>query len=70
MDKQIVRHILAGNNVIPFNKPYLAGKELDYIKEAMESGKISGNGNFTRKCCDFFETRYGFQKMSFNNFLH
>ena len=48
--------------MIPFNKPYLAGKELDYIKEAMESGKLSGNGTFTKKCCHFFETRYGFQK--------
>lgn len=48
--------------MIPFNKPYLSGKELDYIREAVSSGKISGDGLFTRKCHDFFEKRYGFQK--------
>jgi len=48
--------------VIPFNKPYLSGKELEYIKQAVESGKISGDGIFTKKCHDFFERRYGFQK--------
>jgi dTDP-4-amino-4,6-dideoxygalactose transaminase len=48
--------------MIPFNKPYLTGKELDYIKDAVLSGKISGNGMFTQKCQGFFEERYGFKK--------
>lgn len=47
---------------IPFNKPYLTGKETDYIREAVESGKISGDGIFTRRCHQFFEARYGFKK--------
>lgn len=47
---------------IPFNKPFLTGKETDYIREAVESGKISGDGMFTRKCHQFFEARYGFRK--------
>jgi len=47
---------------IPFNKPYLSGKESDYIVEAVHSGKISGNGIFTRKCQFFFEDNYGFRK--------
>jgi len=47
---------------IPFNKPFLTGKETDYIREAVESGKISGDGIFTRKCHQFFEARYGFKK--------
>ncbi|MHC4122158.1 MAG: dTDP-4-amino-4,6-dideoxygalactose transaminase [Planctomycetota bacterium] len=47
---------------IPFNKPYLTGKETDYIKQAVESGKISGDGIFTKKCQQFFEERYGFKK--------
>src|SRR5215204_2820565 len=47
---------------IPFNKPFLIGKELDYIKEAIEAGKISGDGIFTKKCQHFFEERYGFKK--------
>src|SRR5664280_1080044 len=47
---------------IPFNKPYLTGKELDYIKDAVSRGKISGNGYFTEKCQEFFQGRYGFKK--------
>jgi dTDP-4-amino-4,6-dideoxygalactose transaminase len=47
---------------IPFNKPYLTGKETEYIEQAVRSGKISGNGNFTKKCHDFFESKYGFKK--------
>jgi dTDP-4-amino-4,6-dideoxygalactose transaminase len=48
--------------MIPFNKPYLTGKETQYIEEAVRSGKISGNGLFTQKCQQFFEQRYGFKK--------
>jgi dTDP-4-amino-4,6-dideoxygalactose transaminase len=48
--------------MIPFNKPYLSGKETEYIKEAVLSGKISGNGLFTSKCHDFFSGRYGYEK--------
>jgi dTDP-4-amino-4,6-dideoxygalactose transaminase len=47
---------------VPFNKPFLSGNELEYIQEAVRLGKISGNGEFTRRCQDFFERRYGFQK--------
>jgi dTDP-4-amino-4,6-dideoxygalactose transaminase len=49
--------------MIPFNKPYLTGKETEYIKEAVNSGKISGDGIFTKKCHDFFEKKYGFKKV-------
>lgn len=49
--------------MIPFNKPYLTGRETDYIKEAVASGKISGDGLFTKKCHTFFEERYGFKKV-------
>lgn len=48
--------------MIPFNKPYLTGKETQYIQEAVASGKISGNGVFTQKCQHFFEEKYGFKK--------
>ena len=47
---------------IPFNKPYLTGRETEYIREAVASGKISGNGVFTQKCQAFLESRYGFKK--------
>ena len=48
--------------MIPFNKPFLTGKETTYIEEAVKSGKISGDGIFTKKCHAFFESRYGFKK--------
>jgi len=50
------------NYTIPFNKPYLTGEELSYIKKAVLSGKISGNGQYTALCQKYFETRYGFNK--------
>lgn len=48
--------------MIPFNKPFLTGKEAHYLYQAVYSGKISGNGQFTKKCQAFFENRYGFKK--------
>jgi dTDP-4-amino-4,6-dideoxygalactose transaminase len=48
--------------MIPFNKPYLTGKETHYIYDAVNSGKISGNGKYTQKCQLFFEETYGFKK--------
>lgn len=48
---------------IPFNKPYLSGKETEYIRQAVASGKISGDGLFTKRCHDFFEHRYGYSKV-------
>ena len=49
--------------MIPFNKPFLTGKETDYIQDAVLSGKISGNGKYTQKCQAFFEETYGFKKV-------
>lgn len=48
--------------MIPFNKPFLTGKETEYIQDAVASGKISGNGKYTKLCHSFFESRYGFKK--------
>ncbi len=47
---------------IPFNIPYLTGKEIQNIEIATRRGKLSGNGYFTKKCHDFFEKKYGFKK--------
>ncbi len=47
---------------IPFNKPHLTGKEAHYMYQAVYNGKLSGNGEFTKRCQQFFETRYGFKK--------
>ncbi len=48
--------------MIPFNKPYLTGKEAHYLYQAVYSGHISGNGIYTKKCQAFFEERWGFKK--------
>lgn len=48
--------------MIPFNKPYLTGKETHYINEAVNNGKISGNGEYTKKCQSFFQDRCNFKK--------
>ncbi|MBR1809236.1 MAG: dTDP-4-amino-4,6-dideoxygalactose transaminase [Paludibacteraceae bacterium] len=47
---------------IPFNKPHLTGKEAHYMYQAVYNGKLSGNGEFTKRCQQFFEERYGFRK--------
>lgn len=47
---------------IPFNKPHITGKETHYMYEAVYSGKLSGNGQFTQRCQRFFEEHYGFGK--------
>jgi dTDP-4-amino-4,6-dideoxygalactose transaminase len=49
--------------MIPFNKPFLTGKETEYIQQAVASGKISGDGMFTKKCHQFFEEKFGFHKV-------
>ncbi|GAB3292342.1 dTDP-4-amino-4,6-dideoxygalactose transaminase [Hymenobacter tenuis] len=48
---------------IPFNKPYFSGNETRYIEEAVRSGKISGDGMFTKRVHTFYEQQLGFEKV-------
>lgn len=48
--------------MIPFNKPYLTGKESHYLYDAVNTGKLSGNGKYTQLCQNFFKETYGFGK--------
>ena len=48
--------------MIPFNKPYVAKNEYEYIRQAIESNHISGDGTFTRKCNQFLEEALGSKK--------
>ena len=48
--------------MISFNKPFLTGKEAHYMYQAVYTGKLSGNGMFTKMCQQFFEEKYGFKK--------
>ena len=47
---------------IDFNRPFLTGKEAHYMYQAVYTGKLSGNGFFTKKCQKYFEDKYGFKK--------
>ncbi len=47
---------------IPFNRPYTTGRELAYIREAMEALHLSGNGGFTRRCQAWLEEHTGSPK--------
>jgi dTDP-4-amino-4,6-dideoxygalactose transaminase len=48
--------------VIPFNRPYLTGKEFSYIQEAVAAGQLAGNGRFTKQCQSWLERRIGSPK--------
>lgn len=49
--------------MIPFNKPPLTGNEEKYVLESMRSSKISGDGEFTKRCHKWFEERFGCKKV-------
>jgi dTDP-4-amino-4,6-dideoxygalactose transaminase len=48
---------------IPFNKPFIAGKELFYIAQAVTFGTIAGDGQFTQRCRELLETQFGIHKV-------
>ena len=48
--------------IIPFNKPFLTGKELYYIAEAHALGQLAGDGHFTKLCSNWLEHRTGCHK--------
>ncbi len=49
-------------NNIPFNKPYMTGRELWYIAQAHTNGHLSGDGMFTKKCHEWLEAKTGAKK--------
>lgn len=44
--------------MIPFNKPPVIGTELSYMQEAMQSGKLCGDGHFTQRCEEWMEKHF------------
>jgi dTDP-4-amino-4,6-dideoxygalactose transaminase len=48
---------------IGFNKPCIIGREMEYIADTVKREKLSGDGYYTRLCHQFFEERYGFNKV-------
>lgn len=51
------------NNTIPFSQPYLTGHEFDYLGRLQQSGKFSGDGDFTHRCQQWLETHTDSQKV-------
>ena len=49
--------------MIPFNVPPCVGDELDYVKQAIDSHKICGDGAFTKQCNAWLEERFHAQKV-------
>ena len=52
---------------IPFNKPFLVGKELYYIAQAIMSGHSAGDGMFTKKCQKLMEEKFGAKRILLTN---
>ncbi|MEJ7639122.1 MAG: dTDP-4-amino-4,6-dideoxygalactose transaminase, partial [Singulisphaera sp.] len=48
---------------VPFNRPFIAGKELYYIAQAVAFGNIAGDGHFTRRCSELLQERFGIGKV-------
>ncbi len=48
--------------MIDFNRPHLTGKEAHYMYQAVSKFHLSGNGEYTKRCQQFFEVHYGFKK--------
>ena len=50
------------NPPIPFNRPFVVGKELYYIAQALQRGQLAGDGQFTKMCNAWMETRFQAKK--------
>jgi dTDP-4-amino-4,6-dideoxygalactose transaminase len=49
--------------IIPFNKPFLTGNEIEYISSAINNGAIAADGYFTRKCAELLADRFSIPKV-------
>ena len=53
---------MKSSHKVPFNRPLVTGSEYDYIKAAVDSGHLSGNGPFTKRCEQWIESMTGCRK--------
>jgi len=51
------------DNRIPFNKPFIVGKELYYIAQAVTLNNLAGDGHFTQRCCRLLEQAFGIHRV-------
>ncbi len=50
-------------DLIPFNRPFLAGNEQEYLRQAVDSGRLSGDGSFTQRASALLESALGVKKV-------
>jgi dTDP-4-amino-4,6-dideoxygalactose transaminase len=48
---------------IPFNRPLIVGREIDYLAEVVASGRIAADGPFSARCAALLEQTYGITKI-------
>ena len=61
--KSVKKHQLSTRSTIPFNKPFIVGKELFYISQAVIGGHLAGDGSFTKLCNRWMEQRFEAKKV-------
>ncbi len=49
--------------MIPFNAPPIVGTEIEYMRSAMKSGKLCGDGGFTHRCQAWMEAHFDSKKV-------
>ena len=48
---------------IPFNKPYVSGKEIEYVSQAVLRGEIAADGRFSKGCARILQERFGIPRV-------
>lgn len=64
---KINKQSIDSSRLIPFNKPYLTGNELDYIAECISRGHSAGDGEFTMRCQALMEEKFSASKILLTN---
>ena len=56
------RMAVAQVGAIPFNRPFVTGREFEYIREAIANGHLAGDGRFSRRCQAWLDAQIGCAK--------
>lgn len=59
---RVARYFGKARTQVPFNRPFLTGRELEYIRQAHENMHLSGDGPFTKRCQAWLEQAIGCEK--------
>ena len=56
--------------LIPFNRPWITGREMEFVEDSVRSMHTAGNGKYTRLCEDLLREATGSQAALLQNPLH